>query len=280
MKINIDEKKKFFLVLGIGLGVLLIVMGYDSSLRQASALMRDNCKSLEDELEDTKDKFLGLESLAENTNRILKKEFVPGIKAKIEFPDILPLTPKDQDSAVHLRQELMDLQRKRKNEAARKDLGLPKDWDIGDKIKKNNTPQLISELRLRLAATNAVVERCIKSNARRIRKISHKSTVIETVNNTTTVIRRIPFLVDLEADIRSLTGVLLSFQKEGNFIEMLDCEISGSSGKGILLAKLELAVVRVLDRSQIKDEDGVLPPVQQGTSKPPSRGTRRRRQRY
>jgi hypothetical protein len=279
MKLNIDNKKKFFLIVGIGLGVLLLILGYDSSVRQASALARENSQSLEDELEDTKEKFLGLESRAESTNRILKKEFLPGIKAKIEFPDILSPAPKDQDSAVHLRQELMSLQRKRKNEAARKNLGLPKDWDIGDKIKKNNTPQEISELRLRLAATNAMIKRCIDCNIRRIRKIAQKNAVIEVIEDTPTVVRRIPFLLEFEGDIRSVTAVMLSFQKEGNFLEVISADISDSPGKSVLLARLEMAILRMLDRSQVKEE-GALPPVEKGPSRPPRRGGGRRRQRY
>jgi hypothetical protein len=208
MKLNIDEKKRFFLIIGVGLGVLFLVMGYDSSMRQASALTRETNQSLEDKLEDTKDKFLGLEGRAQSTNRILKKEFLPDIKEKIEFLDTLPTIPPGEDAAFHLRQELANMQRKVKNEAARKSLTLPHNWDIGDRIKKNNTEQYISKLRLRLAATNAVIKKCLECNARRIRKIAQKQETLNAIKGAPTkYLRRLPFLVEFEGSLQGKGAV-------------------------------------------------------------------------
>ena len=42
MKLNIDENKKFLLIVGIALGMLFLLLGYDSSIRQnAQAMAKD-----------------------------------------------------------------------------------------------------------------------------------------------------------------------------------------------------------------------------------------------
>jgi hypothetical protein len=266
---------------GIALGILLLVLGYDSSIRQTSeAVARDNNETLE-ELEDTVKKFLGHEGVAERRNNILRKEFFPGVKAKLEFPDTLPQAPIDLDPAVHLRKELKRIQDDTRNRAARKDMAQPEyNWDIGNKIKKNNTPQEVAELRLRLSATSSVVDKCIESNMKQIRKIRQGKTVIEVVEDTPTVIRRLPFTVEVEGDLYSITAVLLAFQKEGNFLETMDCLVAETSKPGILSAKIELAALRMLDRSQVKGEAGVEIPAQRESSGSRPAGRRTRRKRY
>lgn len=280
MKLEIDENKKFLLIVGISLGVLLLMLGYDSSIRQtAGAVAKDNSETLEN-LEDTISKFEGHESIAEGKNRILKKEFLPQTMAKLEFPDTLPPVPPDTDPAFHLGQELKNTQNRTRNDALRKNIPIPEsDWDIREKIKKNNTPQEVAELRLRLSATSAMVKKCIESNVKKIRKIQHRKSTIEAIEGTPTVIRRLPFSMEVEGDLYSIANILLSFQKEKAFLELRDCEVSDSPGRDILLAKMEMAALRVLDRSEIKEATGEAPPAEtpRGGTRPPRRS---RRQRY
>ncbi len=278
--LKIDETKKFLLTVGIALGILLLMLGYDSSVRQEAAEAREDNQSKIEELEDTIDKFSGLEGSARKKNEVFKKESFPGINVKLEFPDTLSQPPEGVDPAFHLGQELKNIQGRAKNEARRKNITIPEtNWDIRDKIKKNNTKQEVNELRLRLAATSALVNKCIESKVRRIRKLQHKEVTIEVVEGTTTVVRRLPFLVEIEGDLYSLASVMLSFHKEGDFLEMQDCEINDLPGQDILLAKLRLAALRVLDRSQLKDEGRELPPVRKegGGRTPPRRRPGRRR---
>lgn len=287
MKLNIDENKKFLLIVGIALGMLFLLLGYDSSIRQnAQAMAKDNGKSIED-LEDTMHKFLGNEGMAEKRNEILKKEFLPDMKAKLEFPDSLPPAPVDLNPAVYLRQELMRMQRDAKNSATRKSISIPeRDWDIGKKIRKTITPQEVAELRIRLSATSAVINKCIECNIKRVSKIQHKKATIEVVENTPTVVRRLPFSFEFEGDLSSVAGVMLSLrtrqaeggQKETNFLQVRGCEITDSSRPGVLVAKLYLATLRVLDRSNVKEETGEQPPEQKTPdSTPGRRGSRRQR---
>ena len=279
MKLKIDEEKRFFLVVGIALGVVLLVWGYDSSVRQAAAVTKEKNQADEEQLEDTKDRFIGVESIAGRRNEILRMEFMPDVVEKLEFPDTLAPAPPEIDPAFHLRKELSKMQEDAKHAAGRRNVNLPSTgWDISGKIKKNNTPQEVSELRLRLSATSAVVDGCINSNMKQIRKIRQDKTAIEVVEDTPTVIRRLPFTVEAEGDLYSITAVLLAFQKEGNFLETMDCVVAETSKPGVLSAKIELAALRMLDRSQVKGEAGVeIPTKPESGTKPTGRRTRRKR---
>jgi hypothetical protein len=288
VKLNIDENKRFFLMVGIALGVVLLVWGYDSSIRQAAALTRERNLTDEEELEDTKDKFVGLESISRSRNEILKMEFMPDIREKLEFPDTLSQAPPEIDPAFHLRKELASIQEEAKHSADVKNMQLPTSgWDISEKIKKNNTPQEISELRLRLAATSAVVNACIAGGVVRLRRIEHKKAEIEVFEDTSAVVRRLPFYVEFEGNLRSVSEVMLAFQREngaaaagrGGFLETRACEISDAPGAGVLLVKVTFAVVRVLDRSQVAEVTGEELRPEKPSGKSPATGTTRR-QRY
>lgn len=275
---NFRQDKKFYLTIGVALGVLLLTLGYDSSMRKAAAVTRQNNLELEEELEDTTGKFLGQESVAERRLSVLKNELLPGVKGKIEFPDTLPTPSADSDPAVHLRRELTRIQRKMKNDAARKNIDIPeRKWDIGDKIKQNNTPEEVAELRLRLAVTHAVIKQCIKSNIRRIRTIAHKEVIIEVIkDNTTTVVRRVPFVVEFEGDLYSVAGVLHAFQKEGSFLEVRGCRITDTGRGNTLSAKVHFAALRALDRSKVKETAGAATPRPKVHRGAPGRTIRRR----
>jgi len=277
MKLNIEDRKKFMLLVGVALGLLLLVLGYDSSIRQAAAVTRENNQNKGDELEDTKEKFVGLEGITGSTNEVLKKEFLPNMLAKLQFADTLPPAP-EGEQAVHLRKELMRLQREAKNSAARKSILIPeKNWDIGDKIKQNNTPEEVQDMRLRLSATYSFVKKCIESNVGSIKKIQQKSEIIEAIENTTKVIRRLPFAVEFEGGLFSIASVLHEFQKEGHFLELMGCEIEGSVKSGSLRTKAEFAILRVLDRSEVTSETGRNLKNSGGKGNVPSRGRPRNR---
>jgi hypothetical protein len=251
MKLNIDETKRFYLIVGVALCVLLFVMGYDSSTRGEAADTRELSQDAEEELEEAKDKLTGREGIASKKNRILKEEFMPGIKAKMQFPGTIS-SAKDTDQAVlKLREDLRGSQKSVLNEANRKGVVVPKsDWDIGNMIRQSHTEDEVIELSIRLSATSAVLGKCIESNVRQVRKVQQKSVVVEGIGGTKTkVIRHIPVYVEFIGDLYSVGNVMLSFQKEGSFLEVRSCEISDSPGNGQLLAKIEFAAVRMVDRS-------------------------------
>ncbi len=256
MNLNIEANKKFLLAIGVGLSVLLLGLGYDSSLRSSAATTSAKSADLEEELEEAKSKFLGFESIAESKNRILKTEFLPAMKAKLQFPDTLPKVHEGLDPAVQLREELTRIQRDAENDAARANMGIPgRDWDIGDKIKKRNTPREIAELRLRLSVTRAFVTRCIKSNMRRISKIEQKKATIEVIEDTPTVVRRVPVFVEFEGELSAIASVMLAFQREKSFLEVQSSQFRETGEPGMLNAKVQFAALMLLDRSKVKETE-------------------------
>ena len=251
MKLKIDETKRFYLIVGAALCVLLFVMGYDSSTRGEAAETRELSQDTAEELEEAKDKLSGREGIAEKKNRILREEFVPGIKAKMQYPGTIS-SAKDTDKAVlQLREDLRSGQKTISHEAQRKGIAVPKsDWDIGNMIRQNHTEEEVIELSIRLSATSAVLRKCIESNVRQIRKVQQKSIVVENIEGSKTkVIRHIPLYVEFIGDLYSIANVMLSFQKEGNFLEIRTCEINDTPGNKQLMAKVEFAALRMVDRA-------------------------------
>ncbi len=281
MKLKIDETKRFYLIVGIALCVLLFVMGYDSSTRGEASETRERSQDTEEEFEEAKDKLSGREGIADKKNRILREEFVPGIKAKLQFPGTIS-SVKDTDQAVlQLREDLRKGQKAVSNEAQRKGIVIPKsDWDIGNMIRQNHSEDEVIELSIRLSATSAVLGKCIESNVRQIRKVQQKAVIVESIEGTKTkVVRHIPLYVEFIGDLYSVANVMLAFQKEGSFLEVRSCEVSDSPGGGQLHAKIEFAAVRMVDRSdseKVSEEDPVTRPGRPGRpGRRPSGGMRR-----
>jgi hypothetical protein len=252
MKLKIDETKKFYLIVGIALGVLLLVMGYDSSTRGEAAEARDLSQDTEEELEEAKDKLSGREGIADNKNSILKEEFLPGVRAKMQYPGTISAVEDTDKAVLQLREDLRSGQKSVSHEAERKGIIVPKsDWDIGNMIRQNHTKEEVIELGIRLSATSSVLAKCIESNVRQIRKVQQKSITVENIEGSKTkVIRHIPLYVEFIGDLYSVANVMLSFQKEGSFLEIRTCEVSDSPGNGQLLAKIEFAALRMVDRSE------------------------------
>jgi hypothetical protein len=283
VKLNIDETKRFYLMLGIAAGVLLLVMGYDSSTRGEAAATWELSQDAEEQLDEAKDKLSGREGLAEKKNRILKDEFMPSVKAKLQFPGTIS-SAKDTDQAVlQLREDLRSSQKSVGYEAQRKNIALPTgDWDIGNMIRQSHTEEEVIELSIRLSMTSAVLGKCIESNVRQVRKVQQKSVVVENIEGSKTkVIRHIPLYVEFTGDLYSLANVMLSFQKEGSFLELRACEVDDSAGGGQILAKIELAAVRMVDRSAAEKAPKERPGGRDGREgrpdvRPPGGGGRRR----
>jgi len=282
VKLNIDETKKFYLILGISVGVLLLVMGYDSSTRGEAAETRELSQDAEEQLEEAKDKLGGREGIAGKKNRILKDEFMPSIKAKLQFAGTIS-SVKDTDQAVlQLREDLRSSQKSVSYEAQRKNVAVPTgDWDIGNMIRQSHTEDEVIELSIRLSMTSAVLGKCIESNVRQIRKVQQKSVVVENIEGSKTkVVRHIPLYLEIVGDLYSVANVMLSFQKEGSFLEMRTCEIEDFAGGGQIIAKMEFGAIRMVDRSAAEKAPDERPGSRAGKEgrpgvRPPGGGRRR-----
>jgi hypothetical protein len=218
----------------------------------AAEKARDN-QRLAEEIEENKSKFLGAESVNIKKSRILRDEFLPALKAQLEFPDTLEPAPKEIDPAVHLKQILSESQREMKNDAARKSLIIPeKDWDIANKIKKENTPEEISELRLRLSATKKILATCIESGILKAVSVSQNQTSLEEIENTPYAIARFPVTLQIDSDLRGIANLLLTFQKKGNFLEVRSFSVKSKSERdSILSAQVEFAAIRFDEKSKL-----------------------------
>jgi hypothetical protein len=256
MKLKIDPRKSFILKVTIGTGVLLLLWGYSADMREGAAEVTLSNQRLAQEIEENKGKFLGSESASMKKNRILRDEFLPALKAQLEFPDTLEPVPKEMDPAVHLKQVLSESQRELRNEAARKSLIIPeRDWDLANRIKKENTPEEISELRLRLSATRKILSTCIEGGVEKVVSVSQIQTALEEIENTPYAIGRFPIAIRLDSDLRGIANLLLTFQKKGNFLEVRSFSVkSKSEGDSALSAQIEFAAIRFDEKSRFAKE--------------------------
>jgi hypothetical protein len=277
MKLKIDPRKSFILKVTVGTGILLLLWGYSADMREGAAKTALSNQQLAQEIEENKGRFLGAESVSMKKNRILCDEFLPALKEQLEFPDTLEPAPKEIDPAVHLKQVLSESQRELRNDAARKSLVIPeREWDIANRIKKENTPEEISELRLRLSATRKILSTCIEGGVLKVVSVSQNLSALEEIENTPYAIARFPITIQIDSDLRGIANLLLSFQKKGNFLEVRSFSVKSKSERdSVLSAQIEFAAIRFDEKSKLSKE--IETKLQPGPGqRPPVRVPRRR----
>ncbi|MFH1423251.1 MAG: hypothetical protein ABIH42_11145, partial [Planctomycetota bacterium] len=185
--------------------------------------------------------------------KILKEEFIPNIKNQIEFPDSLEQPPQETAPGIHLRQILSESQNNLRNRSARKALFIPeKDWGIEQLIKKENTPEEISELRLRISAAEKFLAACIENNVIKVISIEQKQLSLQEIENTSYAILYYPIVVKLESDYDSLLKTLLAFQKKSSFLEVRSLTIRSKEKDDCpVSATIEFGIIRFDEKSTL-----------------------------
>lgn len=247
MRAKLDPRKSFIIKVAIGAGALLILWGVsETEFRERARELDLSNEHLAQKIEEDKSE-LGSESVNMKKNRILRDEFLPALKAQLEFPDTLEPAPKEIDPAVHLKQILSESQKGLKDDAARKSVIIPEqEWNIANRIKKENTSWEISELRLRLCATRKILATCVDGGVARVLSISQGQAILNEIENSHYSIARFPITIKMESDLRGLTNLILTFQKRGNFLEVRSLSVkSKSENEPLLSSEIEFAAIRL-----------------------------------